>query len=806
MASDQPLQPSVSLGPFDPGKLPAPLIRPGGGLAAPVAPVADWRRYLVALRRYKWIVVAGSLLGGGAGFAAGRYLGSEFSARAIIWIDVPDPRAHDDSPVWTGQLRISGWTDLLETSAVLEPVVRERRLYLSLDDPADSAKLRPLRIKEQVRPGTYTYTVAKTGTTFTLTSDVGAHETGTVGDSVGADLGLMWAPPPGAVKPGKSVSFTVITPADGAKLLAKQLVVKSDLDDNFIQLELRGSSPTGVAAIVNAVADRFESLANDMKRRKLTELTGILSGQLTEAQGKLEQAELALKKFRATAVTQFAQGTGPVSANLDKPQDPGFAALLDLRVQRDQVKRDREALGRVLAQARDSGLSVDALGMVGAVQRSMELSDALKDLTAKQAELRAVKFRYTEATPAVRRLVEEVRVLERQTIPRMANALMSELAVREAELGRDVDATSGTLRRVSPLAVEEAALQRDVTTAEQLVANIRQRYEEARLADVSSIPDVRILDRAAVPFLPVFNLLPVLILLGMMGGFGAGGGAAVLLDRIDRKVREPDEVTRVMGLPILGAVPHLKQRRNGKIHDGGLPIVEAIRGIRLSVQYAHGGVGPLVCTITSPGRSDGKSFLSANLALGLADSGVRTVLVDGDIRRGVLHRVLGLARKPGLTDVLAGKANADDVVRATSFPLVSFVACGTRQFSGPELLGSPAMRAFLAGLRGRFDAVLVDSPPLDAGVDPYLLGTLTGNMLLVLRTGVTDRELTAAKLSVLGRLPVRVLGAILNDVAPHGAYRYYAYSLEGYDVQDERDSEGEDVAARVLVRTPTKKK
>ena len=802
MPSDQPLQPVISLGRLEPAKSAGSAL-PSRALQPALPPSADWRRYLVAIRRYKWIVLAGSLLGGGAGFAAGRYLGSEYTARATIWIDVPDPRIREEGPLWTGQLRISsGWTDLLETSAVLESVVRERRLYLSLDDPADSAALRSFRIKGQVRPGTFAFSVAELDPTFTLSSEDGVHEQGSLGDSVGADLGFLWVPAPDAVAPGHKIVFTVAAPSDAAKLLAKALVVKSDLDDNFIQLELRGSSPTGVAGIVNAVADRFEALATELKRRKLTELTGILSEQLKQAQGKLAEAEAALKRFRVTAVTQFAQGTAAVTPNLERTQDPGFAGLLELKVSREQVRHDREALRRVLAQARDSGLSVDALGMIGAVQRSLELSEALKGLTAKQAELRAVRFRYTDATPAVRHLAEEVKLLERQTIPRLATALMNELAVRESEVGRDVDSASGNLRRVSPLAVEEAALQRDVTSAEQLVTNIRQRYEEARLADVSSIPDVRILDRAAVPFLPAFNLLPVLVVLGLMGGFGAGGGAAVLLDHLDRKVREPDEVTRVMGLPILGAVPHLKQRRNGSVHEGGLPIIEAIRGIRLSVQYAHGAAGPLVCTITSPGRSDGKSFLASNLALGLADAGLRTVLIDGDIRRGALHRVLAVARKPGLTDVLAGKATVDEVVRATAFPRVSFVPCGTRRFSGPELLGSPAMRALLANLRGRFDAVLVDSPPLDAGVDAYLLGTLTANLLLVLRTGVTDRELAAAKLGVLDRLPVRVLGAVLNDVEPRGAYRYYSYSLEGYELKEEQDPDDEGAAARVLVRSP----
>src|SRR5438128_2659262 len=270
----------------------------------------------------------------------------------------------------------------------LQPVISLGRL----DDPADSAALRSFRIKGQVRPGTFAFSVAELDPTFTLSSADGVHEQGSLGDSVGADLGFLWAPAPDAVAPGHKIVFTVAAPSDAAKLLAKALVVKSDLDDNFIQLELRGSSPTGVAGIVNAVADRFEALATELKRRKLTELTGILSEQLKQAQGKLAEAEAALKRFRVTAVTQFAQATAAVTPNLERTQDPGFAGLLELKVSREQVRRDRDALRRVLAQARDSGLSVDALGMIGAVQRSLELSEAVKGLTAKQAELRAVRF------------------------------------------------------------------------------------------------------------------------------------------------------------------------------------------------------------------------------------------------------------------------------------------------------------------------------------------------------------------------------------------------------------------------------
>src|SRR5206468_8578640 len=118
----------------------------------------------------------------------------------------------------------------------------------------------------------------------------------------------------------------------------------------------------------------------------------------------------------------------------------------------------------------------------------------------------------------------------------------------------------------------------------------------------------------------------------------------------------------------LGAVPHV-QLGNGKRREAeqvdGASAVEALRGIRLNVQHAYGAAGPLLFTVSSPGRGDGKSFVTSNLAQAFADVGYRTLLVDGDVRIGVLHRVMRAQRRPGLTDVLAGKLPAEAVVQAT---------------------------------------------------------------------------------------------------------------------------------------------
>jgi tyrosine-protein kinase Etk/Wzc len=216
-------------------------------------------------------------------------------------------------------------------------------------------------------------------------------------------------------------------------------------------------------------------------------------------------------------------------------------------------------------------------------------------------------------------------------------------------------------------------------------------------------------------------------------------------------------------------------------------VIEALRAVRLNLAHAYGAAGPLLVTITSPGPGDGKSFVSGNLARAFADMGRRTLLIDGDTRRGVLHRVLKLSRRPGLIDYLSEGLAFERIVQATDHRSLSFIGSGSRSGDSPELLGSPAMVRLMAAARAAFDVVVVDSPPLGAGIDPLVLAALTGSMVMVLRTGATNLEMTQMRLQGIERLPIRVLGAVLNDVRPGGVYKYYSY-LSGYAAEDEERS------------------
>jgi len=566
-----------------------------------------------------------------------------------------------------------------------------------------------------------------------------------------------------------------------------------------LRVDLAGTKPDLLAATVNAVIERLIEVAAEIKRAKLTELANILRDQLDVAQRNVVTAETGLESFRVTTITLPSERAAPVSAGLEMTQGSVLGSYFAMQVERDDLAEDRQAIGRALAEAWDSGLSVDAFEIIEAVQRSTNVKQALAELTQKQADLRALRFTYTDEYPEVQQLQREVQELRRISIPALLRDLVSELDTRYTQVDERIRSASQELEEIPPRAIEEARLRRDVTVAERLYTTLQARYAEARLAEASTIPDLRILDPAIVPQRASNRMGARLILMGFMGALGTGLVGAVLFDRLDRRVRYPEQVTLDLGLQLLGIVPHFEAGTNGAKPSDAATIIEALRGIRLNLVYAHGTAGPLIVTISSPGPGDGKSFISSNLALAFAEAGYHTLLIDGDARRGSLHRVMGGYRKPGLTDFLQGNASRAEIMQDTAHGSLSFIGTGTRTTNVPELLGSQQMAQFVASLRtgSQFNVVIVDSPPLAAGVDAFALGTLTGNLLMILRLGVSDRGLAEAKLDVIDRLPVRVLGAILND-AQEGStayryYKYYSYYLPGYEHSDEKsESLGEE--------------
>jgi tyrosine-protein kinase Etk/Wzc len=539
---------------------------------------------------------------------------------------------------------------------------------------------------------------------------------------------------------------------------------------SFLRVQLKGENPFLAASTVNAITQRVVVVAAELKRQKFGELEKILGEQFQHARGALDVAENSLKDFRVR--TANLQRAGPVHGFAGGGllgSAPTSAPSFELRLTLDELRRDRMAIERAMRTG-----TAEALSVIPAVRESPELVAALAELAEQQAAIRVLRQRHTDASATVTQARTAMETLERQTIPTLARGLVAEMSAREQGMSARVDSAFSELRRLPPLALEEARLERDVASAQGLFTNVQQRYEATRLALVSTQPDVRILDEAVEPQRAAASFGPLVIGLALLASLGLAVMGATVFDRVDPKVRYPEQVTRGMRLPILGAVPHFK-RWSAADRDDDSQVIEALRALRLRVLHAHGGAGPVVVTVTSPSMGDGKSFISLNLALAFADAGYRTLLIDGDVRRGTQHRDLAVTQVPGLTDVLAGHATIEAATRETAHTGLSFISAGTRLPRAPELLLSPNLRNLIQRLRITADVIIVDSPPLGAGADPLVLGTACGNLLLVLRSGTTDMPLAMSQLDVLDTLPVRTIGAVLNDVRGRDAFRYYTY-------------------------------
>jgi tyrosine-protein kinase Etk/Wzc len=460
------------------------------------------------------------------------------------------------------------------------------------------------------------------------------------------------------------------------------------------------------------------------------------------------------------------------------------------RVAADNLKQDIAGLERAVTATRGGDFDTEVFWSVGALQNpntAPELRAALTELQNQEASLRTARVTYTDNHDIVKEKLRSIHQLRNETIPRQAATLLMRWKQREQDVEVRIARAERDLRQIPARSIEEQRLRRNVEVRQNLYRTLKNRFEEARLAEVSTVPDVSVLDRAVAPATPNSSSAPKLMLMALIGCIGVGCALAILLDRFDRKLNYPDQITRDLQLGIVGAVPRASKKSNTKSVEEAASFVEAFRTLLVNLQYALPRGGPIRLAVSSPGQGDGKSFVSSNLALSFAEAGYRTLLLDGDTRRGELHNTFGADRLPGLVDYLAGTATIDEVLRPTSQERLTLIPCGKRVKRSPELLASQRLVELLAELHTRYDVIIVDTPPLGAGVDAFVMSIATQHLVLVMRSGQTDRKLAEAKLELLDRLPVTVLGAVLNDVPTEGQFKYYSY-LPGYEAEEESES------------------
>lgn len=755
-------------------------------------PGISWGRYIAALKRYKWLILLVILAGSGIGFGVTQFMTPAYQTTGTIWISVDNPRGTATGPITGDPIVTPGaWADLIKSSSIMDNVVRKLSLYLWPGYARDSSLFAGFQPRPALRGGSYVLKTDASNSKYTLaTKDGIVVESGVSGDSVGRTRGFAWEPSAAALGPSRVVPFTVVNPRDVSSGLTARIDVTLPQYSQFLKLSLAGTNPQRTAMILNGVMREFVATAGDLKRRNLSEESRTLSDQLDTASRALHSAEASLEGFRKNTITlpseamMGAPATGVAAAG-NGSNDPMVGNYFGQKAQYETVQHDIGMLQNIVRDP--NNITPDAFIGIPSAQSSLALQAALQDLSKREAALRAARESYTDEHKIVQDLRLSVQTLRTQTLPQVIQTLITDLQGRSTDLNRQMASASTELRNIPPRTIELMRLQRDVMSRSSLYSMLQQRYAETRLAEAGAVPDVSILDTAVAPAAPTKNTAPTILLLALVVSFGASVGLALLLDHTDPRLRYPEQVTRELGLSILGAVPTIKRSRAGDPDpEEAAQVIESFRTIRMAITNQYDASGTAMLTVSSPGAGDGKSLVCSNLALSFAEAGYRTVLVDGDTRRGQLHAMFGANRRPGLLDLLGGDAPFEAILRPTTHERLTLIPCGTRRHRGPELLHSQAMSQFIAELRRRYDVVVVDSPPLGAGVDPFVLAAATQNMLVVLRTGATDRKMAESKLKLLDRLPVRMLGAVLNDIRAQGEYKYYSY-LYGYTTSEDDD-------------------
>jgi len=289
---------------------------------------------------------------------------------------------------------------------------------------------------------------------------------------------------------------------------------------------------------------------------------------------------------------------------------------------------------------------------------------------------------------------------------------------------------------------------------------------------------VSLVEPALRPTVPVRPQTRFNVALAAMLGLMLGVGVAFLAEHLDTSIRSADALEVAAGAPVVGTIPLFEAT------EQPLPVVseprsveaEAFRKLRTNLSFLGVDRGSLCCVVTSPSVGEGKSTVTANLAMAIAQSGLRVIVVEADLRRPTVHRLFGLQHRVGTTTVLLDHADVDDALQQLDEEPVAVLTSGQLPPNPSELLGSRPMGELVAELRRRADVVLIDSAPLLPVADPVVVSQFADGMLLVARAGSTTRDHIKAARAACDRGGARVLGVVLN-AAPQNADRaaYYGY-------------------------------
>lgn len=459
--------------------------------------------------------------------------------------------------------------------------------------------------------------------------------------------------------------------------------------------------------------------------------------------------------------------------NVVRKTEEAQKSLDFLQIHLPQVKEELNRSEELLNVYRQQNESVDlSLEAKAALDTMVGLEKQLNELTFREAELQQL---YTRQHPAYIALMEK-----RQTLMNTKNAI------------------NKSIKRLPKTQQEILRLTRDVQVGQEIFVQLLNKQQELNIMKAGTIGNVRIIDDAAVETKAVKPKKPLIVVLATLLGGMLSVGLILVRAAFHRGVESPEQLEE-MGLSVYATIPYsseqatIEQQQKKRRHAMSLNeallaarnpadlAMESLRSLRTSLHFAMMEAKNNIVMISGPGPGLGKTFVSTNFAATLAMGGKKVLVIDADLRKGYMQKVMGQEMGTGLSSYLAGQTDLTQVVSQTGFDGLDFVCRGAVPPNPSELLMHPRFKALLDWASEHYDFVIVDSPPILAVTDAAIVGQHVGASLLVARfakTAVKEVEVAIRRFEQNG---VSIKGILLNAVEKkassyYGNYGYYQYS------------------------------
>ncbi len=500
-----------------------------------------------------------------------------------------------------------------------------------------------------------------------------------------------------------------------------------------------------------------------------------LNDQLTDLREKVRESERAVELFKEQHNLSEAKGTSLNEQQLSELNSQLIIAAAE-RAQKET------SLGQLQSQIRAG--SIDSAAVLDSPLVEKLRSDEA-ELMHKKAEL---STRYQPSHPTMVNLQSQIDEINRK-IDDEANKTVRGLQ-GDVNAARAKEASlKATLAGIQQKAAEEGKLdvplrelQREADANKLLYENFLTRFKQTSTEEDIQQADARLVSSALPPNIPSFPKKGVLIGFSFLGAIFVGIASAFLLERLDNGFRSSEQVEKLLGVPTLGLVPGVVRQelpQDVVVKRPTSQYSEAIRSIRTALRYSDIDNPPKVVLITSSLAGEGKTVFSCSLARSIARSGGKALLVDCDLRRPSVAKLLGCDGEPGMLDIFSETGNIDSIIRVDDESGMHYIPSKGGTANPQDLLGSQQMRSFLERMRTRYDLIVLDAPPVLAVSDPIILSHFVDTTLYLVRWEKTPRQIVTGAMKLLRTNGGNVAGVVLSRVNSR-KHATYGYGDAGY--------------------------